>query len=477
MRSRTPETIFVVSLVLLLGVLFILSGKGYQTLQTAFLPDNPSTSPEVSAAKSEKPAPQRDAFGLSKALEQSRDQVQKGETFADILTAQGVPYPSVAEIVEEARPVFDARHIRPGKTYRAYQKNDSLRYFVYQRDPVNYVVFDLADSLQVYEGRRSVDIVQKEVETVIEGSLYESLQEAGASPLLTFKLADVYAWQIDFFRIQKGDYIKAIYEERQIDGKAIGLGKVIAARFIHLGYDYYGYYFEQGARSDYFDDRAENLRKAFLKSPLEYGQITSSYSKRRFHPVLKRYRSHLGTDYAAPKGTPIKSVGDGIVTEAEYGRYNGNYVKIRHNTTYTTQYLHMTEIAEGVEPGERVFQGDVIGYVGETGLATGPHVCYRFWKNDHQVDPYEEEIPSAPPVDSMYLDRFKALKDRLRPRLQKETDKEVVFAPRSRTRLPQLPVDSIFKGSSLLSSRMAQGDFRLPTTSPLPSSVSPQSVN
>ena len=474
MRPRTPKTVFAVSLVLLLGVLFILSGKGYQTLQTAFLPDNPSTSPQVSGTESEKPAVQQDAFGINKALEPTQDQVQRGQTFADILTAQGVPYSRVAQIVEEARPVFDARHIRPGKSYRAYQKNDSLRYFVYQRDPVNYVVFDLADSLQVYEDRRSVDIVQKEVETVIEGSLYESLQEAGASPLLTFKLADVYAWQIDFFRIQKGDYVKAIYEERQIDGKPIGLGKVIAARFIHLGYDYYGYYFEQGPRSDYFDDRAENLRKAFLKSPLEYGRITSGYSKRRFHPVLKRYRSHLGTDYAAPKGTPIKSVGDGIVMEAERGRYNGNYVKIRHNATYTTQYLHMTEIAENVDPGERVFQGDVIGYVGETGLATGPHVCYRFWKNGRQVDPYEQKIPSAPPVDPMHLDRFKALKNRLRPRLQKEMGQEVVFSPRFQTRLPQLPVDN---GSNLLSFRAAGDEARPSTGSPLPSSVSPRSVN
>lgn len=429
MRSRLPEALFFISLVLLLGTVLILTGHAPHVLQTALLPETKpaeeasAKAPPVEAAR----APAQDAFGVPLSLSTQENEVRRGETFADILT-QYVPYATMARVVDEARPVFDARHLRPGKTYRAYLQGDSLHYFIYQRDPVNYVVFDLTDSIRVYEDKRTVDVVKKEVETVIEGSLYESLQEVDAPVRLIQKLANVYAWQIDFFRIQKGDFVKAIYEERQVDGVPIGVGKVLAVRFNHVGYDYYGFYFEQDGRSDYFDERAQNLRKALLKAPLEYGQVTSRYTKRRYHPILKEYRSHLGTDYAAPKGTPIHSVGDGIVTEAEYGRYNGNYVKVRHNGTYTTQYLHMSKIKEDLESGDRVYQGDVIGYVGETGLATGPHVCYRFWKNGRQVDPAKQDIPSAPPVDSTHMDRFEQVKNKLMPRLEMERSEKLALA-------------------------------------------------
>lgn len=429
MRSRLPEALFFLSFILLVGTILILTGQAPHALQTALLPETapaPEASSKTPPVETAKASPE-DAFGMPLSLSTQEDQVHRGETFADILT-QYVPYAIMARIVDEAKPVFDARHLRPGKTYRAYLKGDSLHYFVYQRDPVNYVVFDLTDSIRVYKDKRTVDVVKKEVETVIEGSLYESLKEVGAPVRLIQKLAKVYAWQIDFFRIQKGDFVTAVYEERQVDGQPIGVGKVLAARFNHMGYDYYGFYFEQDERSDYFDERAQNLRKALLKAPLEYGQVTSRYTKRRYHPILKEYRSHLGTDYAAPKGTPIHTVGDGIVTEAEYGRYNGNYVKVRHNGTYTTQYLHMSKIKEGLKPGDRVYQGDVIGYVGETGLATGPHVCYRFWKDGKQVDPAKQDIPSAPPVDSAHMDRFEQVKEKLMPRLAMETTEKLALA-------------------------------------------------
>ncbi|GIV62174.1 MAG: peptidase M24 [Rhodothermaceae bacterium] len=347
--------------------------------------------------------------------------IRRNETFADLLVPHEVPYPTIVRAAEKARPVFDVRrHLRAGRPYRLYL-DDSLgtaRYLVYAQDAVNYVVFDLSDSVRVYARQRPVETVERTASGVITRSLYETLDEQGIDPALAIELSEIYAWQIDFYRIQKHDAFTVIYEERRIDGEPVGLGRIRAARFTHAGRDYLAFRFEQDGQADYFDEEGNSLRKAFLMSPVKYARISSRYNLRRFHPVQKRYKAHLGTDYAAPTGTPIRATGDGVVVEARYAKYNGNYVKIRHNGTYTTGYLHMSRIAKGIRPGVRVRQGDVIGYVGSTGLATGPHVCYRFWKNGRQVNHLREEFPSSEPVQARHRTAFETLRNTLLPRLE-----------------------------------------------------------
>ena len=277
---------------------------------------------------------------------------------------------------------------------------------------IDYVVFDIRDTIDVFLGQKEVEVKTREASGQIESSLWNSLVENKMSPALVMELSSIYAWTIDFFRIQKGDYFKVVYEEKYVEGEFIGIGRVYAALFNHANEDFYAFYFEEEENyGDYFDDEGAALRKAFLRAPLNYSRISSSFSKRRKHPVTGRIKAHLGTDYAAPTGTPILSTANGTVTEARYKRNNGNYVKVRHNSTYSTQYLHMSKIKSGIRPGVYVKQGEVIGYVGSTGLATGPHVCYRFWKNGRQVDPYKQKLPPSKPVKKENLEAYTMLKD------------------------------------------------------------------
>lgn len=249
------------------------------------------------------------------------------------------------------------------------------------------------------------------VSGIIESSLYEAVADANASAELAMMLANIYAWTVDFYRIQQHDAFKVIYVEEFVESEPVGIREILCASFTTGSKELFAFRFEQSAETgaEYFDAEGNSLRKAFLKMPLEFGRLTSPYNLKRFHPVLKYNKPHLGTDYAAPSGTPILATGDGVVTEASYTSGNGNYVKIKHNSVYSTQYLHMKGFAPGIKKGTRVSQGDVIGYVGSTGLATGPHVCYRFWKNGEQVDPRKEEIPSAEPVSESQRERFNAL--------------------------------------------------------------------
>ncbi|MDH4058998.1 MAG: peptidoglycan DD-metalloendopeptidase family protein, partial [Cyclobacteriaceae bacterium] len=225
-------------------------------------------------------------------------------------------------------------------------------------------------------------------------------------------------WQVDFQRLQEGDQFKLIYEEMQVEGNPVGIQQINGIYFSHFGNGYFAIPFDQGNGLDYFDEEGNSLRKALLKYPIEFTRISSRYSGRRFHPVQKRYKPHLGTDFAAPQGTPIRSVGDGVVLEATYKSNNGNYVKIRHNSTYATQYLHMSKIASGIKPGVRVRQGQWIGNVGSTGLATGPHVCYRFWKNGVQVDALRVELPPSEPIANSYKVQYDLKKEEVIKQLE-----------------------------------------------------------
>ena len=346
-------------------------------------------------------------------------QIKKNQFLADILLGYGVPYNSISALADVAKDVHDVRKLREGESYAMFCTKDSLEtacYFVVETSPDTYVVYQLNDSISAYIGKKPVEIKIREVGGVINSSLSQTIAENELSPALANKLSDIYAWTVDFYRIQRGDYFKAIFEEIYVDGQRIGIGNILAAEFVHRDQPFYGYRFVQDSVANFFDENGESLRKAFLKAPLKFSRISSRYTKKRFHPVQKRWKAHLGTDYAAPSGTPILATGDGTVIESAYGNANGNYVKIRHNATYSTQYLHMSKRKS--KKGDFVRQGDVIGYVGATGLATGPHVCYRFWKNGQQVDPYSQDIPPSEPVNPKYIDEYNALKDSLMPLLE-----------------------------------------------------------
>jgi murein DD-endopeptidase MepM/ murein hydrolase activator NlpD len=258
--------------------------------------------------------------------------------------------------------------------------------------------------------QRDVTVEEKSISGIIQSSLSQTINEMGISHELTNKFVDIFAWQVDFQRLQKGDVFKLVYEEVQVEGHPIGVRDIKGIYFEHFGSGYYAVPFDQGNGRDYFDEDGKSLRKALLKYPIEFTRISSRYTGKRFHPVQKIFKAHLGTDFAAPQGTPIRSVGDGLVEEARYKSNNGNYVKIRHNGTYTTQYLHMSRIDGSVRAGTRVRQGQVIGYVGSTGLATGPHLCYRFWKNGVQVDALRVELPASEPIKAEYKDAYEVAK-------------------------------------------------------------------
>ena len=344
--------------------------------------------------------------------------IKKNQFLSDILLGYGVPYGSIAALADVAKDVHDVRNLRAGDKYAMFCTKDSSEtacFFVVETSPSQYVVYQLNDSISAYIGNKPVEYRIRKASGVINSSLSQTIADNELSPELAIRLSDIYAWTVDFYRIQRGDSFKVIFEEVYVDDKPIGIGKILAAEFDHRGEKFFSYRFEQDSIANYFDENGESLRKAFLKAPLKFSRISSHYTQKRFHPVQKRWKAHLGTDYAAPTGTPILATGDGTVIASAYTKFNGNYVKIKHNSTYTTQYLHMSKRA--VKNGAFVRQGSVIGYVGMTGLATGPHVCYRFWKNGEQVDPYKQDLPPSEPVNPKYLDAFKAVCDSLSPQL------------------------------------------------------------
>lgn len=339
--------------------------------------------------------------------------IKPRQNLADILNPFNIEARIASELAQKCRKIFDVRQLAANKKVTILASKDSAQtaqFLIYEPNPTEFVVFSLGDTLGAAVVQREVRTVEKSIYGVINSSLSESMLEAGGNPALTSKLVDVFAWQIDFFRIQKGDSYRVIYEEKWVEDKQIGIGKILAVQFDHGGQPYHAYYYDQGQGSNYFDEKGNSLRQAFLKAPLNFTRISSRYTMKRFHPVQKRWKAHLGTDYAAPTGTPIYTVGDGVVVEAGRNRGNGNYVKVKHNDTYTTQYLHMSKIASGMRKGSRVRQGQVIGYVGSTGLATGPHLCFRFWKNGKQIDPFSIKMPPAEPINKQHLQAFEVIK-------------------------------------------------------------------
>jgi murein DD-endopeptidase MepM/ murein hydrolase activator NlpD len=340
--------------------------------------------------------------------------IKPNQFLAEILLEYDVPYADIATLAEVSKDVHDVRKLKAGDKYAVFCNRDSTEragFFVVETGPAQYVVYQLNDTISAYLGQKPMEYRIREAGGQIMSSLYQTIDDNDLPTELAMELSQIYAWTVDFYRIQKGDYFKVIFEEVFVDGQRIGVGEIIAAEFQHRGEVFKAFLFDKQRTRDYFDLEGESLRKAFLKAPVRFSRISSRYTMKRYHPVQKRWKAHLGTDYAAPRGTPIVSTADGEVIASAYGKYNGHYVKVRHNSMYTTQYLHMSKRA--VKKGDYVRQGDVIGYVGSTGLATGPHVCYRFWVNGKQVDPYRQELPSGDPIPEAYAKEFRAMSDSL----------------------------------------------------------------
>lgn len=359
--------------------------------------------------------PEYDSFGIALGdhnVESRR--VRNGESLSTLLAGYGVSGLQVNQLAAAAQGTFNVRRIMSGRDVHFYVNSatERLDYMVYQPNNRNYVVFDLTSQPDVFTGEFEQSRELRRIEGDINGSLYLSLREQGGSPALVSMLANIFAWQVDFYRIRQGDRFVVVYDEILIEGEPVGVGRIHAARLTHRGRDFDAIFFEQGDEADYFDLEGNSLRKAFLRAPLEYTRISSRFTNRRFHPVLGRNMPHHGTDYAAPTGTPIRAVGDGQIVHAGYDRNNGNYIRIRHNSVYETGYLHMSRMANGMRRGARVTQGQIIGYVGATGLATGPHLCFRFWQNGQPVDPYRVEMPPSKPVADQYREDFNTEKDR-----------------------------------------------------------------
>lgn len=341
------------------------------------------------------------------------DTIKSGDTFGKILASQNFDAPTIHTITQKVKDSFNVRDIRIGKPYTLLQSKNApnnLQAFIYQPDRMNYYVVDLRDSVVVYKKQRPVTVKRRIIAAEIDGSVSETLNKAGADASLAHELSQIYAWSIDFFKIQKGDKFAVTINERYIsDTIYAGIVNIEASYFEYKGKKIYAFPFkkdENSKRTDYYDEEGKVLKSMFLKAPLKFSRISSRFSPRRFHPVTGGWKAHNGTDYAAPSGTPIMTTASGVVERTGYTSGNGNYVKVKHNNTYSTQYLHMSKIL--VRRGQRVQQGDIIGRVGSTGLATGPHVCYRFWKNGVQVDALKQRFPNSEPMNAKHKPRFLA---------------------------------------------------------------------
>ncbi len=377
---------------------------------TSFVSCNKSEKVKVAVVK--KPEPIIIEFGFKfNDFDVVHDTIVSGDTFGSILEAENIGDKKVHEIVEKVKDSFNVRNIRIGKPYtllRSKDKSKKLQVFVYQPDRTNYVVVDLRDSVMAYKKQKPITIKRRTIASQLDGSLSEMLGKQNVDAALATEISKVYAWSIDFFKLQKGDKFAITFTERYINDSIYdGVENLEAAFFEYKGKLIYAFPFKQDTTSnkvDYYDEEGKVLKNMFLKAPLKFVNITSRFAKNRFHPVQHTWKAHKGTDYAAPTGTPIMSTASGTVVKTGYTAGNGNFVKVKHNRTYETQYLHMSKIL--VRQGQRVSQGDVIGKVGSTGLATGPHVCYRFWVNNVQVDPLRLKLPNSEPMNAKYKPRF-----------------------------------------------------------------------
>lgn len=353
------------------------------------------------------------AYGICvDSLRVERYAIQEGDNLASILFRLGFSGTAGEKITGILSALYPPDKLKIGNAYAAITTPDTtaaIRYLVFESSKTDFVVVDLCSgSPKAYADVKPVTLHRRYAEKAITSSMWNAIIELGASPMLAMKLSDIYAWQIDFFDIKEGDSFRLIYDEAWIDDTTfVDIVDVAGAVFSHQGEEYMAVPFQQDSIREYFDADGNNLKKEFLKAPLDFFRISSKFSNARFHPVLKRYRPHHGVDYAAPTGTPVKTVGDGVVIEKSYQRGGaGNYLKIKHNNAYSTTYMHLSRFAKGIQKGTHVRQGEVIGFVGSTGLSTGPHLDYRVYKNNQPINPLKLEAPPARPVKPELRDSF-----------------------------------------------------------------------
>lgn len=364
----------------------------------------------------QEPAPEETAAEASSGMGFSPEdytlregKVRRGEFFADLLMKLGMDAQGAYNLSSSCDTSFDVRSLRVGNPYRAYYGADTLKYLVYGKNSLSDVVFKCTEPYSVWQVDKPVTVEHKYADVTIEHSLWEDMLEEGVSPLLILSLSDIYAWTVDFFGLQRGDRFRVFYDQKLCEGNIISIDTVRYAVFSHGGEDFPMVMFNQGDGGNiYWNEKGESMRKAFLKAPLSYSRISSGFSYSRRHPITRKVQPHTGVDYAAPKGTPVMTIGDGIVTSMKNEGAGGNVVRIKHNSVYRTAYLHLSKFASGLAPGKRVRQGEVIGYVGSTGRSTGPHLDFRVWKNGTPVNPLKMESPPAEPVKDGLRPAFEA---------------------------------------------------------------------
>ncbi len=354
----------------------------------------------------------------------AKELIQTEVGLSDILNSFDLPHQTVHKAIAQTEHLFDTDQLIDNQSYVTLtNSSNDLHYLIYETSPTSYVTLDFtSDKVHVDIKEQEKKVVTKTyVATgIIYTSLYRTISNKNLNPKLANHLEEIFDWSVDFFKIQKGDRFKILYDQETVNGRPLGgIKRIKAAYFRHKGKEHYAFAFKNGKKTEFYDENGRSMQKGFLKAPLKYSRISSGFSKRRYHPVLKRYKSHLGIDYAAPRGTPIRAVGDGLLEEVGYTRGNGRYVKIKHNKTYSTQYLHMSKFARGIKRGRSVRQGNIIGYVGSTGYATGPHLCYRFWKNGKQVDPYKERGAFTSKMPKKLRKKFQFRKNKLKKILDK----------------------------------------------------------
>jgi murein DD-endopeptidase MepM/ murein hydrolase activator NlpD len=400
-KSYIELIIIVLAIVLSVFLVWYYSGFPGSDRQLSLIPDaEADTTPPVIQYIYGLPV---DSFSIGGG------KVRSNKMLAGLLNDLGVSGADINDAIEKTQQVFDVRKFKAGNKYITFNSFDSipkLEYFVYEKDAVNYLVIRFKDSIEAWNGIKKIDTIQNTFAGSIQSSLWNTFADVGSNPMMANELSEIYAWTIDFFGLQLGDSLRVVYDEYYVDSASIGIGKIHGAWFRHMNRDFWAIPFLQDNVESFFDDKGNSLRKAFRKAPLRFSRISSRFSNSRMHPILKIRRPHHGVDYSAPVGTPVYSIGDGVIIQTDHSGGSGNMVKIRHNSVYSTAYLHLSKYASGIRKGVFVKQGDIIGYVGSTGLSTGPHLDFRFFKNGFSVDPLKVEAPSVEPVKKENLEAF-----------------------------------------------------------------------
>lgn len=401
-RMKKVYSLFILLVIILVAIPFVFKSKSKSTVnQNINVKDSSLMNADIKLA-----------YGLpADSFEIVKGKIQKNAFLGDILESSEIPAQIITKIEQAAKGIFDFRKIKAGNIFavlKPKKTENAPSYLVYEHTPTEYYIVEITDSVTVQKREKETTTYHKNVSGTITSSLWNAMQEQKINPQVAIELSEIFAWSIDFFGLQKDDAFKIMYDEEFVDSMSVGIGNIHGAWFRHAGKEFTAIPFEQDGKIEFFDAQGNSLRKAFLKAPLRFSRISSRFTGSRFHPVLKRYTTHYGVDYAAPSGTPVHAIGDGVVISAGWSGGGGNTVKIRHNSVYSTAYLHLKAYGSGIRTGTYVRQGDIIGYVGSTGLSTGPHLDFRVWKNNAPVNPLTLESPSVEPVKKEQMNAFLA---------------------------------------------------------------------